>query len=183
MLRPICKRLAIFALVIIVPLILVSCGGDEAANSDVRATAKMPRPKRVIKKKVEKKKATARSLAANGKPVVRETLRNPFQSYIIPAEAIGEERVRGPLECCEIGLFRLMAVISGVDNPRALIMAPDGKKYITKKGDLIGLKSGKIVKIAKSKVIVEEKFKDSSEGKVVREFVEIRLPSDLGKKR
>ena len=184
MFRPICKRLAIFALVIIVPLILVSCGGDEAANSDVRATAKMPRPKRVVEKKAVKKKATARSVNANGKPVVREALRNPFQSYIIPAGAIGEEeRVRGPLECCEIGLFRLMAVISGVDNPRALIMAPDGKKYITKKGDLIGLKAGKIVKIAKSKVIVEEKFKDSSEGKVVREFVEIRLPSDGGKKR
>ncbi|MEE9543593.1 MAG: pilus assembly protein PilP [Thermodesulfobacteriota bacterium] len=182
--RPICKRLAIFLFVIILPMALVSCGGDEAANSDnVRATVKMPRPKKVVKKKAEKKTVKTVAVSKNGAPVVREALRNPFQSYMLPAEVIGEERVRGPLECCEIGLFRLMAVISGIDNPRALIMAPDGKKYITKKGDLIGLKSGKIVKIAKNKIVVEERFKDSTVGKVVKEFVEIKLPSSEDKKR
>ncbi len=168
------RKLAISLFVIIFPLILLSCGGDEAANSDVRAKAKMPVPRKTARKKEVKKKA---SVADAGKAVLRKTLRNPFQSYILPVETGVDKRVRGPLECCEIGLFRLVAVISGIDNPRALIMAPDGKKYITKKGDLIGLKAGKILKIAKSKVIVEERFKDSTGGKVVKELVEIKLPS------
>ncbi len=184
--RPIFRRLALYLLLIILPMVLVSCGGDEVVDSGkVKATAKMPRPKKVVKKKVEKKKALSEVVYKDGDVPVRSALRNPFQSYIIPAAAteIGEERIRGPLECCEIGLFRLMAVISGIDNPRALIMAPDGKKYITKKGDLIGLKAGKIVKIATNKVVVEERFKDSAGGKVLKEFVEIKLPSGDTKKK
>jgi type IV pilus assembly protein PilP len=174
------RRLAISLIVIILPLALISCG-DEPADTNVRATAKMPAPKKVVKKRAAKKKAVVVAKAKAGEPAIREALRNPFLSYITP-EATTEERVRGPLECCELGLFRLMAVISGIDNPRALIMAPDGKKYITKKGDIIGLKSGKIVKIAKNKVVVEERMKDSSGATVVKEFVEIKLPNNQGKK-
>ena len=91
-------------------------------------------------------------------------------------------RVLGPLECCELGLFRLMAVISGIDNPRALIMAPDGQKYITKKGDIMGLRGGKITRIYKNKIVIEEKFKDPSGKKMVKELVEIKLPSEERKR-
>lgn len=146
-LRSIAKYIIIFAL----PVFMLSCGGDDAANSgSLKATAKMPVPKRAAPKKVAPKRA-APVVKKTSEDVHRTGLRNPFKSFISPKVA-KDERVLGPLECCELGLFRLMAVISGNENPRALVMAPDGQKYITKKGDIMGLRGGKITKIYKNKV-------------------------------
>jgi Tfp pilus assembly protein PilP len=175
------KSIAKYAFIIAVPLFLISCGDDAANSGSLKATAKMPVPKKAkpVKKAAESK--AVRKISKVGEADVRVGLRNPFQSYITQ-EVTTDDRVLGPLECCELGLFRLMAVISGIDNSRALIMAPDGQKYITKKGDIMGLRGGKITKIYKNKIVVEEKHKDPSGKKMLKELVEIKLPSDEKKK-
>lgn len=178
----------IFAL----PLLLISCGGDAPDSGPIKATAKMPKPKvsaAAKKAAVEKKAAAAKKAALDAKKARggedghRTGMRNPFQSYIVPTETVKDDRILGPLECCELSLFRLMAVISGTKRPRALVMAPDGEKYITKKGDVMGLRGGKITRIYNNKIVIEERFKDPREGKMVKEIVEIKLPSEEDKKK
>lgn len=180
-LKSIAKYIFIFAL----PLLLISCGDDASTSGSLKATARMPVPKKAkaTKKVVVAKVAVKAVIAKDGEDDVRVGLRNPFQSYIIPHTATKDDRVLGPLECCELSLFRLMAVISGIDRPRALIMAPDGKKHITKKGDIMGLRGGKITKIYKNKIVIEEKFRDPSGKRIVKELVELKLPSEEAKKK
>lgn len=173
------KSIVKYSFILALPLLLVSCGDDAVDSGSLKATAKMPKPKKVVTaKKVSTEKEAVKTAGELKESLgKRKTgLRNPFQSYITP-DVTTYDRVLGPLECCELSLFRLMAVISGVDRPRALIMAPDGKKYITKKGDVMGLRGGKITKIYKNKIIVEESFKDSDGKKMIKEYVEISLPS------
>ncbi|MFQ5353674.1 MAG: pilus assembly protein PilP [Thermodesulfobacteriota bacterium] len=69
-------------------------------------------------------------------------------SYIIIRKAKEKvERVKGPLECCSLDLFRVMAVVLSGDSSYALVNAPDGKRYIVRRGDLMGLAGGRIIKI------------------------------------
>ncbi len=185
------KLTAKYILILALPLLLISCGDKAADSGSVKATAKMPKPKvsaAAMKAAAQKKAAAEKKAALEAKRAMgtkdghRTGLRNPFQSYIVP-EVTKDERILGPLECCELGLFRLMAVISGTKRPRALVMAPDGEKYITKKGDVIGLRGGRITRIYSNKIVVEERFKDPLGGKMVKEIVEIKLPSEDSKKR
>lgn len=179
------KSIAKYSVIFALPLLLISCGDDGADSGSLRASAKMPVPKKAAPVKQEAVSKVAEKSSADLKAdsdKFRAALRNPFQSYNVPEPTKGG-RVLGPLECCELGLFRLMAVISGTNRSRALIMAPDGQKYITKKGDVMGLRGGKIIRIYKNKIIVEEKFKGPSGKKMVTELVEIKLPSQEMKKR
>lgn len=185
------KSITKYILIFVLPLLLLSCGDDAADSGPVRATARMPKPNKAViarKAMLAKKAAAAKKaeeearLARLNKEGHRTGMRNPFQSYIVP-EVAKEERILGPLECCELSLFRLMAVISGTKRPRALIMAPDGEKYITKKGDVMGLRGGRITRIYSNKIVIEERFKDPREGKMIKEIVEIKLPSEEGKKK
>ena len=174
------KSIAKYVLIFALPIFLISCGDDAVNSGSLKARGKMPVPKKAkpVKKAVVPKKII--KVSKDVEADVRVGLRNPFQSYIAQ-EVKTDDRVLGPLECCELGLFRLMAVISGIDNSRALIMAPDGQKYITKKGDIMGLRGGKITKIYKNKIVVEEKHQDPSGKKMLKELVEIKLPSDDAK--
>ena len=187
MLNSIFKSIAKYCFIIVLPLLLLSCGDDSASTGSLKASGKMPVAKKAakVKKEAALKKAAQEAAAKSLKPRSSKStgsLRNPFQSYIMQ-EDVSDSRVLGPLECCELNLFRLMAVISGIDRPRALIMAPDGQKYITKKGDLMGLRGGKITRIYKNKIVIEEKFKEPGGKKMIKELVELKLPSEDKSKR
>ena len=69
-----------------------------------------------------------------------------------------------------------MAVVSGIGAPRALVQAPDGKRYIVKRGDQIGLKSGKVFSITKGGIKVRVPILDD-DGKLVSSTdYELALP-------
>ena len=90
----------------------------------------------------------------------RKERRNPFASYL--AKQIEKPaRERTPLECCDLMTFKVSAVVVSPTGNYALLQASDGKRYIVKKGDRIGLKDGSIVHIGKDVLVVEENRKGS----------------------
>lgn len=165
---------------ILVAFFLTSCGGEEPQAPEIQIKKEDAPPltlEPVIKEEKEEKEEAPELTA-----VERKSMRNPFQTFIVKKAPVGPTRIKGPLECCDITLFKVLAVVSGIDNPRALVLAPDGKKYSVKAGDRIGIKEGKIIAIEGRGIIVKELRR--VDGKVTTEDVELSLPGDdVGKEK
>jgi len=67
---------------------------------------------------------------------------------------------RTPLEKLSLGQLKLVAIIRAPSGNRALVEESSGKGYVIKKGTYIGLNSGKIIKIEKDNIIIEEEIQD-----------------------
>jgi type IV pilus assembly protein PilP len=106
-------------------------------------------------------------------PLVRE---NP----VLVKKKKDKKRIpRSPLERIDLSQLKLVGIILASSGNRALIEESSGKGYVIKKGTYIGLNSGKVVKIIKEKVVVEEEFEDVF-GKSKLRQREIKLPKPPG---
>ena len=84
-----------------------------------------------------------------------------------------------PLERIDLSQLRLVGIILASSGNRALVEESTGKGYVIKKGTYIGTNAGKVVKIKKETVIVEEEFEDVY-GKIATRKREIKLPKPPG---
>ncbi|MBE7415713.1 MAG: pilus assembly protein PilP [Deltaproteobacteria bacterium] len=169
------KRNLFMALALFLPLLAASCSKTEEA-----AVEKAAKP---AAKKETVKAAETDAKAAGAVSGGTTDLRNPFQSHLIASRGIdGPVRIKGPLECCELNSFKLMAVVVGSADSEgyALIQAPDSKRYVIRRGDTLGTREGKVVKFTSNAVVVREVSRDA-EGKVrSSEDVDLRLPEKAG---
>jgi len=86
---------------------------------------------------------------------------------------------RTPLERIDLSQLKLVGIILTSSGNRALVEEASGKGYVIKKGTYIGTNSGKVAKIIKEKVIVEEEFEDVF-GKIKIRQREIKIPKPPG---
>lgn len=84
-----------------------------------------------------------------------------------------------PLERIDLSQLKLVGIIMASSGNRALVEESSGKGYVIKKGTYIGINSGKVVKIKKEIVVVEEEFEDVF-GKTKLHQREIKLPKPPG---
>jgi type IV pilus assembly protein PilP len=107
----------------------------------------------------------------------RDPFENPLDQVQGPAHQV--EAPLTPLQKFDLGQFRLIGVIVGKGSPAAMVLAPDGKSFILKKGTKIGKNNGTVVRITPESVRVEEEFFDFS-GEVRKAIQEIQLPKREG---
>lgn len=106
--------------------------------------------------------------------------RDPFRPLVavrLPAEDANVPLT--PLQKFELSQFRLIGVIVGKGEPRAMVVAPGGKSYVLKKGQKIGKNHGVVIDIDSETVQIEEKFLDLA-GSVTKSIQEISLPPRQG---
>jgi len=84
-----------------------------------------------------------------------------------------------PLERIDLSQLKLVGIIMASSGNRALVEESSGKGYVIKKGTYIGINSGKVVKIKKEKIVVEEEVEDVF-GKTKLHQREIKLPKPPG---
>ncbi len=171
------KNLKILFALVAISLFLVSCKSEQEASSGSFKRAQIPKPvsvEEVASADIVKEEA------ADGKL----SHRNPFLSYIVLSrDADKVVKIKGPLECCELNLFRLVAVMVSSENSYALVESPNKKRYIVRRGDLIGARDGKITRINTKSITVREYDRDST-GKVIStNDEELRLPTNRKAKR
>jgi type IV pilus assembly protein PilP len=106
--------------------------------------------------------------------------RDPFEPLTMVRKSVAREDVPlTPLQTYDLGQLRLIGVIVGKGEPRAMVSAPDGKSYILKKGIKIGKNDGVVVGIKPEAVLVEERYYDFSG--IMRKTTEsIQLPKREG---
>ena len=161
------------------PLILASCGKEEVKQAQ---TAQQAVPSGNAQAQAGQSIETAAALHTTAE----QPHRNPFQSHIIlmkGAETTAKKVVKGPLECCELSLFRLVAVVSSAENSFALVLAPDSKRYVIRRGDKIGTNDGKVVRIGNNTVTVREPNRDEKGNILSTTDIEMMLPTDKSSER
>ncbi len=148
---------------LLVPMFLVSCGSKAPEEEWKPVRAKVAVKPQVDPDAAEKAKIKdmEKEMMATGPE------NNPFLSHIMVRKGVEkEEDLKGPLECCAISLFRLLAVVVGSDSSYALLQAPDSKRYIIRKGDLIGTRGGKVIRIDSTGLTIRENRYNNT-GKVI----------------
>lgn len=166
------RRLTAIAALAAAGTILAACGKTE---EPVQPPIKKPA------QALQQQAAPAIDMAAGlSSSVEGERLRNPFQSHIVlmKASPAAQHKIRGPLECCELSMFRVMAAVVGVTDSEgfALIQAPDGKRYVVRRGDVLGARDGKVFRIHSTGIVVREHTRDE-DGKIKSsEDIELRMP-------
>ena len=86
---------------------------------------------------------------------------------------------RTPLEKLSLGQLKLVAIIRAPSGNKALVEESSGKGYVIKKGTYIGLNSGKIIKIEKNNIIIEEEFQ-GIQGNIEVRQIELKLQKPSG---
>jgi type IV pilus assembly protein PilP len=110
---------------------------------------------------------------------------DPFEPLFREKPVLTKKRQRKkrlpqtPLERIDISQLKLVAIVLASSGNRALVEESSGKGYVIKKGTYIGTNSGKVVKIKKETVIVEEEIEDVT-GKTAIRKREIKLPKPPG---
>jgi len=86
---------------------------------------------------------------------------------------------RTPLEMIDLGQLKLVAVMRTPRGNTALVEEASGKGYIVSKGTYLGVNSGRVVKILKDRLIIEEEV-ESIVGKSTIQERELKLQKPLG---
>ena len=143
-------------------LLVAGCGGGTPPSSppqkgkvsSLEKTKSEP-VKVAVKMEPEKKEETGYTYNPVGKA-------DPFKPFIQIFSARNRSRSGPltPLQKYEINQLKLVAVISTPEGNTALVEDSAGKGYIVKKGTEIGKNEGKVTRILKDKVIVEEIYQD-----------------------
>ena len=138
------------------------CGGGTPPSS-LPSKAKSPsaeerkvEPTKVAEKKEPEKKEEAEySYNPSGKP-------DPFKPFIrlTPVRDASRSGPLTPLQKYDISQLKLAAIISTPEGNIALVEDATGKGYFLKRGTWIGKNDGKVTKILKDKVIIEEVYQD-----------------------
>lgn len=107
--------------------------------------------------------------------------RDPFESLVTIKKSTGPslDAPKTPLQSYELGQLRLIGVIIGKGQPRAMVVAPDGKSYILTKGIKVGKNEGVVKDITSDAVKIEEQYSEFS-GEVRKSIQLIQLPKREG---
>jgi len=103
--------------------------------------------------------------AASDKPAAEEWSyssagkRDPFRSFLAESARSGNNlstRCATPLGRYEIEQLRLVAVVTGLEDPVAMVQVPSGTGYSVRRGACIGKNGGTVAAIRSGEVVVAE---------------------------
>lgn len=158
-------------------LALASCG-DPPPPAPVAAPVRKPVPAQKKAETAEQPADAVPQLEYAYSPVGK---RDPFRSVLDDAKQQGTDPGGdvdcGPLCKWDLEQLKLVAVVSGVSNPLAMVEDPNGRGYIVRRGTFVGKRNGKVTQIRSGEVMVTEIYKDQM-GKPHINPVAIRLPED-----
>jgi type IV pilus assembly protein PilP len=106
--------------------------------------------------------------------------RDPFKSFVAELSAAGgavTTRCSTPLGRFELDQFRLVAVITGLADPLAMVEAPNGVGYTLRKGACMGKNGGVVSTIRTGEVVVTE-WAVRADGTREKTETTIRLPRE-----
>ncbi|MDI6763566.1 MAG: pilus assembly protein PilP [Thermodesulfobacteriota bacterium] len=140
---------------------VASCGGESVPppppkGGVPKAVAKKVEPVKVAdQKEPEKKEEQEYQYNPTGKP-------DPFKPFIqlTPIREGIRTTPLTPLQKYDISQLKLVAIIAAPEGNIALVEDSAGKGYFVKRGTEIGKNEGKVTKILKDRVIIEELYLD-----------------------
>ncbi len=105
--------------------------------------------------------------------------KDPFRSYAVVSKAklplppLSDKQL--PIQQYEVNQFKLLGIITGLAESRAMVVDPTGKSYVVKDGSSIGPHNGRVAKILPTYIEVTEQYREDS-GKIMHRVVKLTLP-------
>ena len=184
--RPCQKKCRFWPLALLIALLTVpGCGEDK------KATPKTSQASAARKAAKAEKKLASEIALPTETPVTDSFIytpvgkRDPFKSAYKIIKEDGQdpgEVVTSPLQRFEIDQLSLIAVISGISQPRAMVVGPDKTGYSVKIGTRIGKHFGRVVKIKSSELIIAEDYRDWN-GRKVTNYIHMAIKKDSKSER
>jgi len=106
--------------------------------------------------------------------------RDPFRSWVAEARGASsalQTRCATPLGRFEIEQLKLVAVITGLEDPVAMVQAPNGVGYALRRGACIGKNGGVVAAVRSGEVVVAE-WVVRADGTRDRSQTVLRLPRE-----
>ncbi len=108
--------------------------------------------------------------------------KDPFKPFMVvkasQGTSAGEKRIVRdglPIHSFDVNQFRLIGIVTGDKQNKAMVVDPNGKGYVVRVGMTIGKNDGLITSIGNNGVDVLEQFRDDN-GRVRKETIKITLP-------
>lgn len=98
---------------------------------------------------------------------------DPFEPFDF--SKIGVLIPTSPLQQFELSQLKLVGIIWGIPDARALVEDPVGKGYVVQRGTKIGKNDGTVIRILSDEVVVLEKYQDFFTGKIKTNEVSMKL--------
>jgi type IV pilus assembly protein PilP len=135
-------------------LALAACGDQKSSLAAARPAAPPPAAAPAVPAKAAEAQEPARewSYSSAGK-------RDPFHSFLAEIDSPDRPiayRCTTPLGRFEIDQLKLVAVVTGLDDPVAMVEAPNGIGYSLRRGACIGRNGGVIAAVRTGEVLVSE---------------------------
>jgi type IV pilus assembly protein PilP len=106
--------------------------------------------------------------------------RDPFRSFLTDLEAAGQAlvtRCNTPLGRFELEQLKLVAVVTGLADPVAMLEAPSGVGYAVRRGACLGKNGGVVAAIRTGEVVVSE-WAIKADGTRDKTQTVLRLPKE-----
>jgi type IV pilus assembly protein PilP len=187
MIKKLLKRNSFFSTsagVLFCALVLTACSSKDQPAVAPPAPAKPPKAAVVVPKPVQNAASSASRLSAvPANQFDFSNKKDPFKPFIVvkveakrSLDAIKKAQYDSlPIHSFDVNQFKLIGIVSGVRENRAMVTDPGGKGYVLKVGMSIGKNNGKVVLINANGVNVVEQYKDES-GKTRQETIKLTLP-------
>jgi len=168
-----------------IALLMTACGKDKAQTSVPPGNAVQPPKAAVAQSKPVQIQASSslRILTSSVNEFDFSTKKDPFKPFVaVKIETVNSPESNKktlhdslPIHSYDVSQFKLIGIITGGRESKAMVTDPGGKGYVLKVGMLIGKNDGRIVSINISGVEVLEQFKDDN-GRVRKEHIKLSLP-------
>lgn len=170
----------------VLPCLLISLAacGEKAPVTPAAPAKSQPKKAEAVKETtgLVEGTATTAEVPPPKYTFVTENRRDPFQPFLLikrPVDAEADLSAQTPLQQYETLQYKLSAVIVGYGQPMVMVIAPDGKSHVLRKGMKIGKNGGTVIQINKEGFLVEEKYRDLTDA-IRTNILEIKLPKREG---
>ena len=133
-------------------------------------------------KGVQQQSSSMKRVTVSGAQLDFSGKKDPFKPYIVqPVTPVRKDSVSSkdvnalPIQSFDVNKFKLVGIIAGLKENRALIVDPFRKGYVVKVGMQLGNNNGRITKISGDAVEVLEQFRDDN-GILRKRTVRLVLP-------
>jgi len=172
--------------------ILVTCSfvialvaGCKKEGAPPPQNAQPPKPAAAVQKPLSGAKSSVQktiSTARTPGPIDFSTKKDPFKPAVtapLPTDKKAELPARKagdllPIQSYETEKFKVVGIITGINENRALMIDPAGKAYVVRRGMAVGNSDGIVAKVNPNSVEIVEKFRDD-DGHVRKRTVKLTL--------
>ena len=131
-----------------------------------------------VQKPVQVQQSSVRSDASPMSSLDFIKKKDPFKPLIVPITPMAGGITRNisqlPILAIDASKFKVSGIVAGFNGNKALIIDPNGRGYVVKRGMLIGNNNGRITKISNNTVEITEQYRNE-DGHMKKRVIKLTL--------